>query len=148
MTEDRKPNRTFTLAELADQLPQLIDWTREWKREFVIIEIGSYFVQFTGDDDGPYAEAVGNYYLAPINVAPLTGRDDAVLLATGWHEPNFDEQGHGNYWRQWGRDASAEEVAAELLLALITVFMRGEGGTFRVFANNFDTKSRFNEVFG
>jgi hypothetical protein len=153
MQDERTPNHRLTLSELWDELPLLIMWTRLEDDEFVIVEVGDYYVQFTAHLWSLYAEAVSNHYLAefPEETELLTERDYLALALVGWNEPGTeDEDGdrHDNFWQEWPMDLSSDEIAGELLRALVAVYMRGEGGTFDVFVGNFEHPSRYDEVLG
>jgi hypothetical protein len=123
--------RTLTLAELAAELPRMIDFARFDRDYLIIVDHGPHYVQLAFPDGWILGEAVSNEYLADYAEPSeqLTEPQEVLLDILGWERPHaVDRDGHShrNFHRAWHGDTPSDDIARDALNTLVGVYLRDE----------------------
>jgi hypothetical protein len=117
------------LEDTVQLLSLAVGWGRLTCAVALIVEVGPYYAQLLFNRDVVYGEVVSNEFLSGFDL--LTARQEHRLMDLGWHIPGVPchsacERPHPNFHRLWTREASTDEIVRDVLVAVVTTFMRGE----------------------
>jgi len=119
-----------SLNEVAVELSKAVKRNRLTCDELLAVESGAYYAQLLFNRDVTFGEVVSNTYLTGSEL--LTTAQESYLLDLGWMAPNARchsscERSHPNFHRTWPQGAPSEWIVRDLVAAIVSVFMRGEG---------------------
>jgi hypothetical protein len=122
-----------SIDEIAEAFRRKLDAVRITCDQYLIIDLGTYYVQLMPNRDTVYGEAVSNAFLEGPD--RLTANEERQLVELGWSPPDEPchstcTSPHPNHHRLWSQEASSDTIVADMFTTLITVYMRGEGQRF------------------
>jgi hypothetical protein len=119
-----------SLNVIAEELLKAVEDNQVTCGELLALEAGPYYAQLLFNRDVIFGEVVSNTYLTGSEL--LTTAQEGYLLDLGWMAPNARchsscERSHPNFHRTWSQGAPSERIVRDLVAAIVSVFMRGEG---------------------